>query len=242
MSTGRIVAMWSAPRNISTAMMRSWENRSDTIVMDEPYYANYLSVTGIAHPMAQETMDSRDTDWRSVTAAISQPPESGIFYQKHICTNNLPHIELDWIKAISNVFLIRDPHLVVASYAAKREDVAASDLGYGLQKKVFDEVQNSGVQNPLVIDSALFLDNPRQQLTILCERLGIDFDEAMLSWPAGERATDGVWHKHWYNAVKKSTGFTKQNTNYPALSEAQQQVADECMADYNTIKAFAIRH
>ena len=242
MSNGRIIAMWSAPRNISTAMMRSWENRSDTSVIDEPYYANYLKVTGIDHPMAKDIIDSGDTNWRSVTDAISQPPASGIFYQKHICTHNLPHIDLDWVNAISNVFLIRDPHLVVASYAAKREDCVASDLGYDLQKKLFDQVQTNGAKNPLVIDSALFLDNPRQQFILLCEQLDINFDEAMLSWPAGARDTDGVWGKHWYNAVNKSTGFKKQNTAYPALSEAQRQVATECMADYETIKAYAIRH
>ncbi|MEE9334320.1 MAG: hypothetical protein V3U65_09535 [Granulosicoccaceae bacterium] len=234
--------MWSAPRNISTAMMRSWENRSDTVVIDEPFYANYLKVTGIDHPMAQEIIDSGDTDWRSVTAAISQPHASGIFFQKHICTHILPHIKLDWVNAISNVFLIRDPHLVVASYAAKREDCVASDLGYALQKNLFDQIQNIGVTKPLVIDSALFIDNPRQQFTILCEQLNIDFEEAMLCWPAGARDTDGVWGKHWYNAVNKSTGFKKQNTAYPALSEAQQQVAEACMADYETIKAYAIRH
>lgn len=242
MSTGRIIAMWSAPRNISTAMMRSWENRSDTVVIDEPYYANYLKITGIGHPMAEEIMDSGDTDWRRVTAAISQPPASGIFYQKHICTHNLPHIDLDWVNQHSNVFLIRDPHLVVASYAAKREDCVASDLAYDLQKNLFDQVHNSGITKPLVIDSALFLENPHQQLTILCEQLGIEFDEAMLSWPAGARNTDGVWGKHWYNAVNKSTGFKKQHTTYPALNAAQRQVAEECMADYETIKAYAIRH
>jgi len=242
MTNGRIIAMWSAPRNISTAMMRSWENRRDTVVMDEPYYANFLKVTGIDHPMAQEIMESRDTDWQNVTNALRQVPDSGIFYQKHICTHNLPHIDLEWVNTISNVFLIRDPHLVVASYAAKREDCQPSDLGYDLQKKLFDQVKDSGVQHPLVIDSALFLENPRQQFIILCEQLGIEFDEAMLSWPAGARDTDGIWGAHWYNAVVKSTGFKKQNTVYPDLNEAQRRVAEQCMADYETIKAYAIRH
>ncbi len=242
MSSGRIIAMWSAPRNISTAMMRAWENRGDTTVIDEPYYANYLKATGIDHPMAQEIMDSGDTDWRSVTKRISQAPADGIFFQKHICTHNLPHINLDWVNQLSNVFLIRDPHLVVASYAAKREVCAASDLGYDLQKTLFDQVQNQGITKPLVIDSALFLDNPQQQFIILCEQLGIEFDEAMLSWPAGARNSDGVWGQHWYNAVNNSTGFKKQNTTYPALNETQRQVAKACMADYEAIKAYAIRH
>jgi len=239
MSDGRIIAMWSGPRNISTAMMRAWENRNDTVVIDEPYYANYLNVTGIDHPMAKEIMQCGDTDWHSVTAKISQAPSSGLFYQKHICTHMLPHINIDWISDVSNVFLIRDPKLVIASYASKREDVAAKDLGYDLQKNIFDKVIAAN-QKPLVIDSALFLDNPRQQLTLLCKALNIDFDEAMLHWPAGSRDTDGVWEQHWYNAVKQSTGFKKQNTHYPALTPAQQKEADTCTPTYQALKAFAL--
>jgi len=242
MSMGRTIAMWSGPRNISTAMMRSWSNRSDTVVIDEPYYFNYLKVTGIDHPMAEQIMETGDTDWQSVSAAIKQAPESGIYYQKHICTHMLPHIDINWITTqshVSNVFLIRDPQLVIASFASKYESASAKDLGYDLQKTIFDKVIAAN-HKPIVIDSALFLDNPHQQLTLLCNELDIEFEEAMLSWPAGARDTDGLWGKHWYNAVNKSTGFKKQNTEYPTLTPAQQKEADICTPHYHSLKAYAL--
>ncbi len=241
MSRGRIIAMWSGPRNISTAMMRAWENRSDTRVIDEPYYAHYLSFSGIKHPMADEIIASGETDWEVVSESLAKAPERGLVYQKHITTHMLPHIQLNWTDAASNVFLIRDPRQVVASYAAKREAVEARDLGYDLQKTVFDHVtKHQG--DALVIDSALFLDNPRAQLSLLCKALDIEFQESMLNWPAGARESDGIWHQHWYDAVKKSTGFSPQKSNYPALDEAQEAIADECMPYYNALKVFAIRH
>lgn len=241
MSQGRIIAMWSAPRNISTAMMRAWENRSDTHVIDEPYYANYLSVTSIDHPMAAQVIEAGETDWRLVNEQITTVPESGILYQKQITTHVLPHINIDWITSISNVFLIRDPRQVIASYAAKRESVNAADLGYDLQAKVFERVKALD-EKPLVIDSSLFLTNPRAQLELLCQHLGINFEEAMLNWPAGARASDGIWHRHWYDAVKKSTGFSPQRSHYPALDAEQSTLADECMPYYLLLKEHAIQH
>lgn len=241
MSKGRIIAMWSAPRNISTAMMRAWENRSDTHVIDEPYYANYLSVTGIDHPMATQVIEEGETDWRVVNKQITTVPESGILYQKQITTHVLPHIDIDWITSISNVFLIRDPRQVIASYAAKRESVNAADLGYDIQAQVFERVRALDEQ-PLVIDSSVFLTNARAQFELLCQRLGITFEEAMLNWPAGPRASDGIWHKHWYDAVKKSTGFSPQRSQYPALNAEQSALADECMPYYLSLKEHAIQH
>jgi hypothetical protein len=240
MSNGRIIAMWSAPRNISTAMMRAWENRADTHVVDEPYYANYLSVTGIDHPMAAQIIEQGETDWRRINERLNVVPETGIFYQKQITTHILPHINLDWIESISNVFLIRDPRQVIASYAAKRESVNAGDLGYDLQANVFEQVKNL-VAEPLVIDSSVFLNDPKQQLTHLCQRLGIEFDDAMLKWPAGARDSDGIWHTHWYDSVKKSTGFSPQRSQYPDLSDELKSVADECMPYYQALKKYAIQ-
>lgn len=263
---GRCIAMWSGPRNISTAMMRAWENRPDTRVVDEPFYAHYLAHTGIGHPMAAEIIADGEPDWRSVVDTITARPAHGIFYQKHITTHMMPHIDLGFLAALSHVFLIRDPQAVVASYSRKREMVTAADLGYEPQWRLFDYVRKLQGEVPPVVDSALFLQDPRSQLEALCARLGIEFDAAMLQWPAGERDSDGIWHRHWYDAVKRSTGFnrsadaqsvgtgaesrTSGDLQKPGASEkpfgtvlpaAEADIVEACMPAYEALIPFAIQ-
>jgi len=234
------VAMWSGPRNISTAMMRAWENRSDTTVVDEPFYAHYLAHTGIDHPMRDDIIAAGDTDWQRVAEKMSRPPDSGVLYQKHITTHMLPHISLDWLSALHHVFLIRDPRYVVASYSNKRNDTSADDLGYTQQHHVFDVVTTMQGKPPLVIDSTRFLSNPKVQLTTVCRSLGIAFDASMLSWPAGVRHSDGVWHQHWYDAVKASTGFQAPRSTDLHLTAEQEAVAAECEPHFKALSVYAL--
>ena len=208
--------MWSGPRNISTAMMRSWENRSDAAVIDEPFYAHFLKETGIDHPMADEVIAAGNTDFKDIIEKLRQAPASGIFYQKHITTHWMEYFPVDWLADIKHVFLIREPSRVVASYAVKRQDLTAFDLGYTQQAMLFDLISEQQGLPPIVIDSARFLLDPEAQLRSVCEKLNIAFENKMLDWPAGKRDSDGLWASHWYDAVIQSTGFGPVN-NKPCL-------------------------
>ena len=237
------IAMWSGPRNISTAMMRSWESRSDTCVVDEPLYAHYLQEAGIEHPGQSEILNSQSTDWRDVTTALTKEnidSAFNIYYQKHMAHHQLPNMDSDWILSLKNCFLIRDPDAVVASYAEKRPDLTPADLGFEQQVALFNLVRDKLGATPAVIDSDLFLTNPKQQLQTLCNRLEVPFKENMLKWAAGSRASDGVWAKHWYHNVEKSTGFSKQPKKSLTLSPEQQEISDQCRPYYETLKAFCL--
>ena len=210
------IAMWSGPRNISTAMMRSWGNRPDTFVCDEPFYAYYLSQTRVDHPGADEVIAHGETDWRKVAAQLTGPiPFSKrVYYQKQMTHHLLPEIDRAWLATVTNCFLIRDPGEVIVSYIKKNNDPALEDIGFVQQAEIFDWVCAETGSVPPVIDAADVLETPGKILRLLCEAIGVEFMDAMLSWPAGLRDTDGVWARHWYGEVEKSTGFRK-----PALPE-----------------------
>lgn len=236
----KIVAMWSGPRNISTAMMRAWENRSDCNVVDEPFYAHFLEHTGIDHPMGDRIMEHHETDLAKTLAFVTKKPATGVFYQKHISTHMLDHIPLDWLASVENIFLIRDPRFMVASYTAKRNETTAEDLGYTQLPRLYEIASNNSATAPLVIDSRRFLENPEAYLRHMCERLAIDFQDKMLSWPEGTRDSDGIWHEHWYDSVKKSTGFGAPRTELPKLDEDQQALADACMPHFDALNKHAL--
>jgi hypothetical protein len=203
------IAMWSGPRNISTAMMRSWGNRTDTFVYDEPFYAHYLQATGRDHPGAAEVIASGETDWRKVVESLTGnvPPGKHICYQKQMTHHLLPQIERAWLCGVTNCFLIRDPREVILSYIKKNNDPALEDIGFVQQAEIFDWVRANTGAIPAVIDARDVLENPRRILELLCDRVGVEFGDAMLSWPPGLRETDGVWAKHWYGEVLTSTTF-----------------------------------
>jgi len=203
------LAMWSGPRNISTAMMRSWENRGDCTVVDEPLYAHYLKHTGLDHPGREEVIAAGETDWRTVADALTGPVPGGraIFYQKHMTHHLLPHIQRDWLARLTHVFLIRDPRRVLLSYVKSRPSVTAADIGVNQQLEIFHYVRDATGVDPPVIDAREFLQAPERQLRALCARLGVEFNPAMLRWPAGPRDSDGVWAPYWYDSVYRSTGF-----------------------------------
>jgi hypothetical protein len=235
------IAMWSGPRNISTAMMRAFENRRDTAVIDEPFYAAYLAETGSNHPMREEVLASQPTDWRRVVEALLGPAPEGraIFYQKHMTHHMLEDFGRDWIAACRNAFLIRDPAEVLASYVQKRAEVTLLDIGVPQQADLFDrECDRLGRPAP-VVEGRDVLADPRGTLSALCGALGIPFSERMLSWPAGSRPTDGVWAPAWYDTVERSTGFAppKSETERPALSESLRRLADAARPLYERLAA-----
>ena len=236
----KIIAMWSGPRNISTAMMRAWENRSDCVVVDEPFYAHFLKHTGMDHPLADRIMEQHETDLSKVVESVRQKPTAGVFYQKHISTHMLDHIPLDWLSEVENLFLIRDPRYMVASYSAKRNEATAADLGYTQLQSLFEKASELVRPAPLVIDSRRFLEMPKAYLEHICSHLNIDFQPSMLQWPAGTRISDGVWQAHWYDSVNTSTGFGEPRTTLPELNNDQQALADACMPHFELLNKHAL--
>lgn len=233
------LAMWSGPRNISTALLRSWENRSDSVVVDEPLYAHYLAVTGLDHPGREEILRAGPTDWREAVAALVAPTDDGVavFYQKHMAHHLTADItDRGWLRQLRNVLLIRDPRLVVASYIRARREVAPADIGLLQQLVLHDELAAAG-SAPLVIDSADFLRDPRRYTEALCVWAGLPFEEAMLSWPPGRRDSDGVWGPHWYDAVWRSTGFEQPRPAAVELSGRPAEVAAACLPAYDRLRA-----
>jgi hypothetical protein len=237
------IAMWSGPRNISTAMMRAWENRGDCAVSDEPLYAHYLAQTGADHPGRDEVIAAGETDWRRVTDALTGPAPDGrpLWYQKHMTHHLLDAIEHDWIHTLVNVFLIRDPAKVVSSYVKTRAAVTPEDIGVPQQGRLFDELADRAGTAPPVVDADEFLRAPEAHLRALCDRLGIPFTERMLAWPPGPRASDGVWAPWWYAAVEKSTGFEAPREKAAVrLDGGLTRVADACRPVYESLRQHRI--
>ncbi|HEY1140732.1 MAG TPA: hypothetical protein VGE88_11065 [Lysobacter sp.] len=234
--------MWSGPRNISTAMMRAWENREDCVVSDEPLYAHYLAHTQLDHPARDEVIAAGETDWRTVVAALTGavPDGAPVWYQKHMTHHLLPHIEHDWIGELRNVLLIRDPREVVASYVKSRASVAAEDIGLPQQIALYEELSKAG-RAPPIIDSGDFLRAPEAHLRVLCDWLGIAFSPRMLNWPKGPRDSDGIWAPHWYAHVWDSTGFEAPQAREIELSGDAARVADECRDAYEHLHCLRLR-
>lgn len=233
------IAMWSGPRNISTAMMRAWENRGDTAVSDEPFYAHYLAKTGAPHPGRDEIIASQPTDWRQVAEQLTGPVPAGKsnWYQKHMSQHFLDEMETNWLERVTNCFLIRDPALVVASFTKNRPDAALWELGFEQQGRLFDHLADRLEEAPPVLDAADVLKDPEGMLRALCDRLGVPFTDRMLSWPPGPRESDGVWARHWYHNVENSTGFAPYREKRVSLDGFQQRLADECRPHYERLHA-----
>ncbi len=227
------IAMWSGPRNLSTAMMYAFGARADFAVVDEPFYGAYLAQTGLRHPMRDEILASQPHDPAEVIAALTGPVPAGKahFYQKHMAQHMLPAIPLGWLAEVTNVFLIRHPARVAASFTAKYDNPTLADIGFLQQAELFDQAMALG-QRPIVIDSADIRRDPEMMLKRLCSTLMLPWDPAMLSWPQGGHAQDGVWAAHWYEAVHRSTGFAAPEGGLPTLNEAQQRLCDAAMPAY----------
>ena len=238
------IAMWSGPRNISTAMMRSFEARGDTAVLDEPFYAAYLERTGLDHPLREAVIASQSRDPHAVARQLLGPVPGGkpIWYQKHMTLHLLADFARDWLPQMQNAFLIRGPDEVLASYALKRTQVTQADLGFVQQRELFEWEADRLGRAPPVVEAADILSNPERTLRQLCQALGIEFSPAMLRWRAGPRATDGVWAPAWYHSVERSTGFEVPSSKTRApLPPPLARLADEARPHYEALQCHRLR-
>ena len=233
------IAMWSGPRNISTAMMRAWENRGDCAVTDEPLYAAFLAASGIDHPGREDVIAAGETDVLKVVASLLGPVPGGkpVWYQKHMAHHLLPATPREWIPALTNLLLIRDPGEVVFSYIKSRTSVTPEDIGLPQQTDLYDAIAAATGKPPPVIDAGDFLRAPEAYLRALCAMFGIEFTPRMLEWPAGRRASDGIWGKYWYAAVERSTGFEPWRPREVRLDEPAARVVEVCLPHYRRLHA-----
>jgi hypothetical protein len=253
------IAMWSGPRNISTAMMRAWGNRPDTAVVDEPFYAYYLERTGKKHPGAEEVIAHGETDWRKIVHELtaSVPGGKRIFFQKQMTHHLLPEIDRGWIVDLMNCFLIRDPREVILSYIKKNPEPTLEDLGFIQQCEIFDLVREqtemvgtsrcdvrgrrSAASLPPVVDAKDMLENPKRILRLLCDVIGVEFDAAMLSWPAGLRVSDGIWAKYWYDDVARSTSFQPYTPREGTIPDRLGEIYGQCRECYEQLYQHRLR-
>jgi len=234
--THKTICMWSGPRNLSTAMMRSFENRADCHVWDEPFFAPWLAVTGKAHPGREETLAAHESDPSIVARQCLAPPPGGqsIYFQKHMPHHMADGFALDWTTNCSHFFLIRNPESVIASYAKSRADFESDDIGFWPQIRLYESLTAQGHRIPIV-DCDDILADPEAVLTSLCAALGIAFDPAMLAWPAGPRETDGAWAPWWYSSVESSTGFAPPRTHKPVVPARYHDMARACLPAYDAL-------
>lgn len=227
------IAMWSGPRNLSTAMMYSFGARADFAIWDEPFYAPYLAVTGLDHPMRDQIVAAHESDPAKVAARCAGPVPNGKkhWYMKHMPLHMIDGFPLDWAGDCVNVHLIRHPARVIASYAAKRENPTLDDIGYRQHLELFKRFPGP------VIDSSDIRDNPEGMLKKLCETIGLDWNPAALHWPAGGRTEDGIWASHWYGAIHKSTGFAGAEGPLPTLSGEAARLAAAALPYYEALAA-----
>ncbi len=237
----RIIAMWSGPRNISTALMRSWASRADTHVIDEPFYAHYLQHTGYDHPGAHEIIDAYETDWRLIIdRLLANGKREQIFYQKHMTQHMLEHIDRSWLRKISNCFLIRDPRRMLLSFAKVIPNPRLDQTGLPQQVELFNTVREVTGTIPPVITARDVLRYPEATLRCLCAALDVAFDQAMLRWNPGKRDSDGIWAKHWYANVERSTGFAPYEEDDTKVPESMRELLSECQALYDQMATYCI--
>jgi Sulfotransferase domain len=225
------IAMWSGPRNLSTAMMYAFAARGDCAVWDEPFYTPYLNATGSDHPLAAQIIAAHESDPAKVAARCGGPVpgDKKHIYMKHMPHHMLPGFGLNWTADCVNVHLIRHPARVIASYSTKRENPTLHDIGFPQQMALYEAI--GGV----VVDSHDIRANPAEMLDRLCAEIGLDFTEKMLHWPAGGHRDDGVWAKHWYGAVHQSTGFAGAEGPLPELNDNYAKVADTALSFYENL-------
>lgn len=233
------ICLWSGPRNISTATMRSFEARGNCAVWDEPYYGWYLKETGLDHPGREETLALWPTEADEIARACAGPAPGGEaeFFQKHMCQHMLPGLDLSWTAVCRHIFLIRDPAEVAASYFATMDRANSEDLGALRQLTLFDEIaQITGRTNWPVVEGKDVLADPEGMLRAVCAAIHIPWRPSMLSWPAGRRDADGPWAPHWYGRVEASTGFAAPRESPHRLPDELGPVIEACRPAYETLK------
>lgn len=231
------IAMWSGPRNLSTAMMYAFAARSDCAVIDEPFYAAYLHNSGEIHPMQEEILAAQPVEYKDVVAQClgDYPHGKAVFYQKQMTHHMLPDTPMEWLADLTNVFLIRHPARVVASYQRKRENPKLEDIGFIQQVRIFEQVKAMGL-TPVVVDSDDILQNPGGMLAQLCKAIGLEYEADMLHWQPGGNAADGVWAPHWYESVWSSSGLQARTPDpLPVLSDGLEELVGQAMPSYVTM-------
>lgn len=241
--SGIRLALWSGPRNISTAMMRAWDSRGDTFVCDEPLYAYYLQATGADHPGRDEILAHHETDWRAVVTWLTGPiPEDRpIFYQKHMAHHLLPEMDRDWLNGLRHAFLIRDPREMLTSLVKVLPDLRIQDTALPQQWELFEHVRRTTGRTPAVLDARDVLEDPRSLLEQLCAAYGVSFTDAMLHWKPGRRSTDGVWAHRWYGSVERSTGFQPYRPKTDPVPPALHGIYEACMTYYERLYEHRLR-
>ncbi|MFP7569376.1 HAD family hydrolase [Marivita sp. S2033] len=236
------LAMWSGPRNLSTALMYSFAQRDDFSVVDEPFYGPYLRLTGLDHPMRDEILQSRQHDANAVEQRLLGPIPGGKphVYHKHMCQHMIAGVPRQFMAECVNVFLIRHPARVTASFAKGYPQVTLDDIGFWQQADLYDEAMALG-QHPIVIDSADIRRDPEAMLRALCHAVELQWDPAMLNWPAGPKAYDGVWAPIWYKSLHETTGFAGPEEKLPELSPRLEDVTRRALPYYDKMKANALK-
>lgn len=233
------ICMWSGPRNISTALMYSFGNRPDTLVIDEPFYAYYLVKSSLEHPGWEETLEHQSYDYLEVIKSVLyQRSEKSIMYIKNM-THHTIDMTLEFMNDLINLFLIRHPTEVISSYIKNIPNPTMDDLGYKRQWELVEHVMSCG-EKPFIVDSSELLTNPRIILGKMCAFAHIEFRESMLRWEAGPKPYDGIWAKYWYKNVHQSTGFNKRESKARKLSREYSKLEKECMVYYNKLNALSI--
>lgn len=233
----RLICMWSGPRNLSTAMMRSFESRADCNVWDEPFFAPFLAVSGKDHPGREETLATHEDDPQKVALGCAAPAPQGApyYFQKHMPHHMLEGFPLDWAKSGTHFFLIRHPARVICSYAKGRAHFDVEDLGYAPQRRLFDTLSTLTGAVPPIVDCDDILRAPDKILPKLCAALDMPWDEAMLRWKAGPRDSDGAWAPYWYASVERSTGFSAPSAELPAIPSQYAELYAQAMEDYERL-------
>ncbi|MFI4898734.1 MAG: HAD family hydrolase [Phycisphaerales bacterium JB059] len=241
------VAMWSGPRNISTALMRSWGARPDAAVTDEPLYAHYLSTltpeARSVHPAWDQILRSQPTEWREVARRLTGPVPGGksLWYQKHMAHHLTAGMERGWVLGLRNVLLVREPRDMITSFIKVIPNPTPEDLGLVQQVELFEFIRERTGEAPPVIDSRDVLEDPRGTLAALCARVGVPFDDSMLAWAPGPRPEDGVWAPHWYASVERSTGFAPYRPKNEDVPARLRGVLDACQTLYDHLSAERLR-
>jgi len=233
------INLWSSPRNVSTAMMYAWRQRADTTVVDEPLYAHYLRVSGRHHPGRDDVLASQDPDGEGVVRNVILGPHVTPVVLFKQMAKHLVGLDRAFLGACRNVLLTRDPWEMLTSFQYQLPDANLDETGLVEMVEILDAALAAG-EDPIVVDARVLLGDPPGVLTELCLRLGLDFDPAMLSWPAGPKPEDGVWAPHWYDAVHRSTGWSPWRPKADRLLPQLEPVLDRARPLYARLQRHAL--
>lgn len=233
------ICLWSGPRNVSTALMYGFAQRSDTRVVDEPLYGHYLRVSGADHPGRRDVMAAMDCDGdRVVREVILGPCDRPILFMKQMA-HHLVGIDTSFLSQTDNVLLIRDPAEMLPSLAKNLPVPELADTGLAVQTDLFRRFAEMG-RDPIVLDARRLLLDPQAVLGGLCDRLSIQFSDSMLTWPPGPRPEDGVWAPHWYENVHRSTGFQPYRPKTDPFPDRLARLLEACRPHYEMLLRSAI--